>query len=441
MNESIGKRSLRVVGDSKKKRKWYSLIDKIWDYQNLEQAFYDVKKNRGTHGVDKITIKDFERELEHNLRVLQESLRTKTYRAKPVRRVYIPKADGTKRPLGIPTVGDRIIQAATKRILEPIFEQKFLDCSYGFRPNRSAHMAIGKIRQDLWDGYTYVIDADIKTYFESIPHEKLFELIKEEMVDSSVLELILQFLKSGILENGIYYQNDKGSPQGGVISPLLANIFLHPLDEMMLERGHRITRYADDFVICCKSRKGAERVLKTVVKLLEKELGLKIHPEKTKIVDNLEEPFVFLGYVFKKGYYHSPSDKAVRKFKKRIKEVTKRSQTVNLEEFVKHRLNPIIRGWGRYFGIGFSKSLFQDLDSWIRRRLRMIQLRSWRKIRKLHRELRKRKWEGELPHLSMTSWKNSKTKHVHFAIPNERFREIKLVFLLDIYNELHPQRG
>lgn len=441
MHESIGKRSLRVAENSKKKRKWYSLIDKIWNYQNLEQSFLDVKKNRGAHGVDKVTIKDYEKDLEHNLRVLQESLRTKAYRAKPVRRVYIPKDDGTKRPLGIPTVEDRIIQAATKRILEPIFEQKFLDCSYGFRPSRSAHMAIDKIRQDLIAGYTYVIDADIKTYFDSIPHDKLIYLIKEEVVDSSVLALIVQFLKSGILDNGIFYQNDSGSPQGGVISPLLANIYLHPLDEMMMERGHRITRYADDFVICCKSRKGAERILKAVVKLLEEGLGLKVHPDKTKIVDNFEEPFVFLGYVFKQGYYHLPSDKAVKKFKKSIKNVTKRNQTINIEEFVKRKLNPIIRGWGRYFGNGFSKKLFQQLDSWIRRRLRMIQLRSWRKIRKLHRELRKRKWEGELPHLSMTRWRNSMTKHVHFAIPNERFREIKLVFLLDIYNELHPQRG
>lgn len=441
MDELIGKRSLRVVENSKKKRKWYSLMDKLWNYQNLEQAFYDVKKNRGSHGVDKVTIKEYEVELEHNLRVLQESLRKKTYRAKPVRRVFIPKADGTKRPLGIPTVGDRILQAATKRILEPIFEQKFLDCSFGFRPNRSAHMAIGKIRQDLMDGYTFVIDADIKTYFDSIPHDKLINLIKEEVVDSSVLALIMQFLKSGILENGSFCESDTGSPQGGVISPLLANIYLHPLDEMMMERGHRITRYADDFVICCKSRKGAERVLRTVVKLLEGKLGLKVHPDKTKIVDNLEEPFIFLGYVFKKGYFHSPSEKAVKKFKKSIKLTTKRNQTVNLEEFVKHRLNPTIRGWGRYFGIGFSKKLFQQLDSWIRRRLRMVQLRSWRKIRKLHRELRKRNWEGELPHLSMTRWKNSMTQHVHFAIPKDRFREIKLVFLLDIYNELHPQRG
>jgi RNA-directed DNA polymerase len=441
MNDSIGKRSLRVVESSKKKRKWYSLMDKLWNYQNLEQAFYDVKKNRGAHGVDKVTIKEYEVELEHNLRVLQDSLRMKTYRAKPVRRVFIPKADGTKRPLGIPTVEDRILQAATKRILEPIFEQKFLDCSFGFRPNRSAHMAIDRIRQDLLDGYTFVIDADIKTYFDSIPHDKLLGLIKEEVVDSSVLSLIIQFLNSGILENGSFYESESGSPQGGVISPLLANIYLHPLDEMMMERGHRITRYADDFVICCKSRKGAERVLRTVVKLLENELGLKIHPDKTKIVDNFEEPFTFLGYVFKRGYFHSPSDKAVKKFKKSIKDVTRRNLTVNLEEFVKHRLNSIIRGWGRYFGIGFSKTLFQKLDKWIRRRLRMIQLRSWKKKRKLHRELRKRNWKGELPHLSMTRWRNSKTEQVHFAIPNERFREIKLVFLLDIYNELHPQRG
>lgn len=441
MDELIGTRSLREVEGSKKKRRWYSLIDKIWAYPNLEMAFYDVKKNRGAHGVDKVTIKEYEMKLEHNLRVLQESLRTKTYRAKPVRRVYIPKTDGTKRPLGIPTVGDRVLQAATKRILEPIFEQKFLDCSFGFRPNRSAHMAIEKIRKDLMEGYTYVIDADIKTYFDSIPHDKLMELVKEEVVDGSILALLEQFLKSGILENGVVHENQNGSPQGGVISPLLANIYLHPLDELMTERGHRLTRYADDFVICCKSLKGAERVLKSVAKLLEQGLGLKIHPEKTKIVDNLEEPFVFLGYIFKRGWFHSPSEKAVKKFKNKIKEVTKRNLTVNLEEFVKHRLNSIIRGWGRYFGIGFSKTLYGKLDAWIRRRLRMIQLRSWRKIKKLHKELRRRQWKGELPRLRMNRWRSSHSTPVDFAIPIERFREIKLVFLLDIYNELHPQRG
>lgn len=441
MKEQTRKQGLRAGGISTKKRKWYSLIDKIWTYSNLEQAFYDVKKNRGAHGVDNITIQEYELDLEHNLRVLQQSLRDKEYHAKPVRRVYIPKADGTKRPLGIPTVGDRVLQAAVKRKVEPIFEQKFLPCSFGFRPGRSAHMAIEKIRQDLLDGYTFVIDADIKTYFDSIPHDKLIKLIREEMVDSSVLALIVQFLESGVLEDGIVYESHSGSPQGGVISPLLANIYLHPLDEMMTSRGHRITRYADDFVICCKSRKGAERVLKSVKKLLEIDLGLVVHPTKTAIVDNMVEPFTFLGYTFKIGYYHMPSDKAVRKFKAKIKDVTKRNQTVNMEEFIKRRLNPVIRGWGRYFGVGFCKKLFRELDSWIRRRLRMVQLRSWRKINKLHKELRRKDWKGELPRLRMTKWRSSLSTPVHVAIPNERFRELRLVFLLDIYKDLHPQRG
>lgn len=438
MKESTGKQGLHVGEAFTKKRKWYSLIDKVWTYSNLEQAFYDVKKNRGAHGVDNVTIKEYELELEHNLRVLQQSLRDKTYRAKPVRRVYIPKADGTQRPLGIPTVGDRVLQAAVKRKLEPIYEEKFLPCSFGFRPNRSAHMAIEKIRKDLVDGYTFVIDADIKTYFDSIPHEKLMELIREEMVDSSVLALIKQFLTSGVLENGIVYESQNGSPQGGVISPLLANIYLHPLDEMMSERGHRITRYADDFVICCKSRKGAERVLKSVEKLLEGELGLVVHPTKTTIVDNLCEPFTFLGYTFKSGYFHTPSDKAIKKFKEKIKVITRKNQTVDLGELIKRRLNSVIRGWGRYFGIGFCKSLFKQLDSWIRRRLRMVQLRSWRKIKKLHKELRRKDWKGELPGLRMTKWRSSLSTPVHVALPTERFRELRLVFLLDIYQDLHP---
>ena len=441
MSDFSRKQSFRVGEISSKKRKWYSLMDKVWKYSNLEEAFRDVKKNRGSHGVDNVTIKEYENDLEHNLRVLQESLRDKTFRAKPVRRVYIPKADGTKRPLGIPTVGDRVLQAAVKRQLEPIFEQKFLSCSYGFRPGRNAHMAIEQIRKDLMDGYTFVIDADIKTYFDAIPHQKLIELIREEMVDGSVLALILQFLKSGILEDGIVHESYSGSPQGGVISPLLANIYLHPLDQLMVSRGHRITRYADDFVICCKSRKGAERVLETVKKLLERELGLLVHPSKTKIVDNMIEPFTFLGYTFQKGYFHKPSDKAIQKFKGKIKDITKKNLTINMEEFIKYRVNPVIRGWGRYYGIGFSKKLFQILDAWIRRRLRMIQLRTWRKRKKLHKELRKRNWKGQLPHIRMTKWRSSKSIPVSFAIPNGRFRELRLVFLQDIYKDLHPQRG
>lgn len=235
-------------------RKWYSLIDKIWAKPNLEEAFKEVKRNRGAAGIDRMTVKAFESQLEHHLEVLQQTLKDKTYRPKPVRRVYILKADGTQRPLGIPTVGDRVVQAAARRIMEPIFEAKFMNCSYGFRPGRSAHMALQKIRKDLEEGYRYVIDADLKSYFDTIPHEKLIGMVKETVTDGSVQSLIEKFLKAGIWESGSFQLNEQGTPQGGVISPLLANIYLHPLDQAMTERGHRLTRYADD---CAPRMRGA----------------------------------------------------------------------------------------------------------------------------------------------------------------------------------------
>lgn len=422
------------------KRKWYSLIDKIWARPNMEEAYREVKRNKGAAGVDGVTIKAFESRVEDNVRALHDALRTKTYRPKPVKRVYISKDDGTPRPLGIPTVGDRVVQAAARRILEPIFEEVFLDCSFGFRPGRSAHMALEKIRKDLLDGYPFVIDADLKAYFDTIPHEKLMDRVREEVVDGSVLNLLRQFLKAGVMEDGSFYLNETGTPQGGVISPLLANIYLHPLDKLMTERGHRITRYADDFVICCKTQKGAERVLRSVVKFLEQELGLKVHPDKTKIVNSRETSFTFLGYKFWQ-YDIYPSDKAKKKFKKRAKEITRRNQTVNVETLVKKTLNPYLRGWANYFVNGRGVTFFKQMDGWIRRRLRAVQLRSWRKVRKLHRELRRRGHKGELPRIRMTAWRNSSCAHAHMAMPNEWFKEIGLCSLAELYNERRLQRG
>lgn len=299
---------------------------------------------------------------------------------------------------------------------------------------------LSHLRKDLMEGYTFVIDADLKSYFDTIPHEKLIDAVREEVVDGSVLELIRCFLQAGVMENGSFHLNEEGTMQGGVISPLLANIYLHPLDKLMTQRGQRITRYADDFVICCKSQKGAERVLKSVVRFLEQELGLKVHPEKTKIVNNRETPLVFLGYEFRQGRM-MPSEKAKQKFKERTKEITRRNQTVNVETLIKKKLNSYLRGWGNYFGHGQGITFFKVMDSWIRRRLRAVQLRSWRKVRKLHRELRRRAYKGELPKLRMTAWRSSKCMPVHVAMPNAWFQELGLCSLADLYNELHPQRG
>jgi RNA-directed DNA polymerase len=282
-------------------------------------------------------------------------------------------------------------------------------------------MALESIRKDLMDGYLYVIDADLKSYFDTIPHERLLDQVREEVVDGSVLVLLSNFLKAGVLEEGVVHASELGSPQGGVISPLLANIYLHPLDKQMEERGHRVTRYADDFVICCRSRRGAERVLEQVIKLLENELGLKVHPEKTKIVNHQEESFDFLGHVFKPGLWMTPSAKAMKKFKERAKEITRRNQTVNVSVLIKKSLNPYLRGWGNYFAVGNTKGLFKSLDAWIRRRLRMVQMRSWRKARKLTREMRRRGWRGELSSIRMTAWRNSNCLHAHYAMPNQWF--------------------
>ncbi|HEU5139783.1 MAG TPA: group II intron reverse transcriptase/maturase [Bacillales bacterium] len=233
-----------------KGRVWYSLYDKVFARKNLRRAFNMVKANKGNPGIDNITIEAYEAKLEDNLEVLHQGLRTKTYRPKPVKRTMIRKDNGKEqRPLGIPTVEDRIVQAAIRNIIEPIFEEDFLPCSYGFRPNRSAHMAIDQVSQYLKEGYPNVIDADLKSYFDTIPHDQLEQQLRKRVVDGSVIRLIQQFLKAGIMQEGNLVESDEGAPQGGVLSPLLSNVYLHQLDQLMEERGHRIVRYADDFLI------------------------------------------------------------------------------------------------------------------------------------------------------------------------------------------------
>ena len=252
-------------------------------------------------------------------------------------------------------------------VLEPIFEPIFMVCSYGFRPNKDCHQAIGKIEEYLEKGYTYVIDADLKSYFDTIDHEKLIDMVAEEVADGRVLQLIRNMLKAGVLHCGIFEETTKGTPQGGVISPLLANIYLHPFDKEMTERGFKVVRYADDFVILCRTRDEVNRAKKVMQKILEGELNLTIHPTKTR-VRTVDQGFQFLGFEIYRTHI-SPQKEKIRKFKDKVRELTRRQQPIKVEEMIA-RLNKTVIGWGNYFKIGDVESLFKSLDGWTRMRIR-----------------------------------------------------------------------
>lgn len=417
------------------------MYKRVADIKVLEESFKAVKRNRGSAGIDNVTISDYKINLKHNLEILQMKLMTGKYVPNPVKRVYIDKEDGSQRPLGIPTVEDRLVQQALRQVIEPSFERKFQNCSYGFRPNRNAHMAVAEVRENLKFEYRYVIDADLKSYFDMIDHDLLILELRKEISDENIINLIEMTLKSGVVENGCFHETQKGSTQGGCASPLFANIYLDPLDKLMIERGHRMVRYADDFIVFHKSRKGAERVLKGIINFLEKHYKLKVHPEKTKIVDSYREEFTFLGFVFRPSGYLSIAEKRKKVFKAKVKEITRKNQTVNISDLIKTRLNPYIRGWTNYYAIADIKTFIKEMMSWIRRRLRMVQMRSWKTTKKFYKAMRKGGWKGSLIPLDVRRWHNTLSKQAHMAMSNEWFAEKGLVNLISIYDDYHPQRG
>ena len=349
-------------------RTYYTLKDKIVDKWNMHNAAQNVFRNEGSAGVDNQSIEEYEENYKLNMREAHRQLKEDRYEPSPVLRVFISKGDGRQRPLGIPTVKDRVVQESFRRILEPIFEKVFCDCSYGFRPGRSAFDAIMKIEEYREQGYKWVVDADIKGYFDNIDQDLLMDFITQRINDGWVLQTIKLWLTAGVMTDDEFQETLKGTPQGGVISPLLANIYLHQFDKEMTERGYKMVRYADDFVVLTKSKKKANRALEVIREITEGKLNLKLHPEKT-VVTNFGRGFVFLGYEFIAWRYKRPRKKAIKKFKERIREVTRRQQPWPVDMII-GELNPIIRGWGNYFGKGNVKKLFQRLDEWIRMRIR-----------------------------------------------------------------------
>ena len=376
-------RNLYLTAKKDKQRRFHALYDRIFRLDVLWRAWKEVRANKGSAGMDGITFEMIEEYgVEEYLLDIQEDLQNKQYRPKPVNRVYIPKPDGKQRPLGIPTIRDRIVQQACKIVIEPIFEANFLDSSYGFRPKRDAKQATEKVKKELYKNW-YVVDADIQGYFDNINHEILLGLLKRRISDRRVIKLCRQWLQAGVIENGKYYPTEKGSPQGGVISPLLANIYLHVLDSYW--ENHKelgvIVRYADDAVIVCRTRKDAELAFEHLKRMMTK-LKLTLNPQKTKIVDMNKESFDFLGFRYQKFGktkcgrklpYMMPSKKAMKKVKDAIRIITCRKSVYEGLEQKVEKLNPLIRGWRNYFQHGNSTKRFKQLDEYVWMKL-------WRRV-------------------------------------------------------------
>jgi RNA-directed DNA polymerase len=394
---------------------WFSLMDKVYARRNLESAYRKVASNQGSAGVDHVTVERYGRELEAQIGQLEKVLCRGEYVPQAVRRAWIPKGGGEQRPLGIPTVRDRVIQTALRNVLEPIFEREFADHSHGFRPGRGAHDALREVSEGLAQGQRYVVDADIRKYFDSIPKARLLARVGERVADGRVLALIEQYLNQPVMEGLDSWTPECGTPQGAVISPLLANIYLNPLDHEMVEAGYTMIRYADDFVVLCRSQSEAEQALAHIQRWMTQQ-ELTLHPDKTRIVDMNGEnaQFEFLGVRFKhtgkQGDMQFPRDKSVAKLREGIRAKTRRTNGHSLTRIIE-QANAQLQGWFAYFK-GCHRNAFPEIDKWIRMRLRSI-------LRKRHGG------KGRGDGLS------------HFRWPNAYFDEQGLFCLVTAHAQVH----
>ena len=349
---------------------WFGLWDKVTAQRNLQAAFWAVWRNAGAPGVDGQTVRQFTAQEQAELAKLREELRSQRYRRQPARRVWIPKPGSTEqRPLGIPAVRDRTVEAAMKHVLEPIFERDFAEHSYGFRPGRGCRQAVPRVEELLREGRTWCVDLDFKSYFDTIPHERLLGLVKQRVVDGSVLALLAQSLKAGVLEELKGWQpTECGTPQGAVISPLLANLYLNPLDHQMARQGGEMVRYADDLVVRCRTKEQAEQALAYLRQWAE-QAGLTVHPTKTRIVNAQSEGFDFLGWHFRGGKKW-PRQKSLQKLQEKLRPLSRRTNGQSLGEMIA-QINPILRGWHGYFRQSHPTGL-SGPDGWLRRRLRAM---------------------------------------------------------------------
>lgn len=367
------------------------LIEKILSEENLNEAMKRVEANKGASGVDKMQVSELESYFKEHKEEIKTSIMEMKYKPQPVRRVYIPKPNGKKRPLGIPTVADRVIQQAIAQVLSQIYDASFSDNSYGFRPNRSAHDAIEKVLVYLNEGYEWVIDLDIEKYFDTVNHDKLISILREKVNDKTTLHLIRAFLRAGVMENGLVSPTEVGVPQGGPLSPILSNIYLDKFDKELEERGLRFSRYADDSDIFVKSEMAADRVMKSVTSWLERKLFLKVSATKTKVVRPQKSNF--LGFTFWKdasGWKCKPAKDRKAKLYTKIREVLQRKETVSKPlSYTFTKVNQIVRGWINYFRIGSMKAFMKEFGEWLRHKIRVIIVKMWKKPKRIYTNLQR----------------------------------------------------
>ena len=365
------------------------LIEVILEDENLNEALNRVKSNKGVAGVDKMTVYEIDTYFQNNRERIKKEILEKKYRPQPVKRVYIPKSNGKKRPLGIPTVIDRVIQQAIAQVLIKIYEDKFSDNSYGFRPQRSAHDALEKTLEYLNEGFEWVVDMDIEAYFDTVNHDKLISILREEVKDSNTLHLIRKLLQAGIMEKGLVKPNIIGMPQGGPLSPVLSNIYLDKFDKELESRGLRFVRYADDSNIFVKSEMSANRVMKSVTSWLERKLFLKVSATKTKIVRPSKSKF--LGFTYFKmsdKWECAPTHKSKMKlYDKCRKELIRKKCIARSNTITFTRINQIVRGWINYFKIGKMKIFMDKFGQWLRHKIRVIIIKRWKKSEKIYKSL------------------------------------------------------
>jgi RNA-directed DNA polymerase len=414
-----------------------SLLERILSKENVARAWKRVKANHGAPGVDGITIEQFPDHTRSFWAEIRNSLLAGTYQPSPVRRVEIPKPTGGTRPLGIPTVLDRLIQQAIAQVLSPIFDPTFSDASFGFRPGRSARHAVSKAREYIRESYRIAVDVDLSKFFDTVNHDVLMHRVARKVRDKRLLRLIGKYLRAGVMVQGRLQETRLGVPQGGPLSPLLANVILDDLDKELEKRGHRFVRYADDFIVLVKSRQAGERVMESLKRFLERILKLRINQDKSRVVPTNQA--AFLGFTFR-GTKIRWSEKVFREFKRRVKELTGRSWSVSMD-YRYRKLAEYLRGWMNYFGISEYYRPIPEIDHWLRRRLRMCYFKQWRWARTKVRELRKL---GTSLHAAISvaisrkgPWHLSRTLATQTGMTNDWLKDQGLLSVKELWVHIH----